>query len=193
MINVIILHGWPDKKEYYNPHSPSQSNSHWLPWLQRQLQLLDIKADTPEVPFAFNPKYPDWVKEVERFDITKDTVAVGHSMGGGFWIRYLSQNPKVHLKKLVLVAPWLNVQKDHDVNDFFDFNLDTFLFDRVGEMVILESDNDDETVTKSIEYLKKQFPLAKVVTFHNYGHFIYESMHTDKFPELLDIVAKGLK
>jgi hypothetical protein len=33
MKNAIILHGGPDKQEYYDPETPSQSNMHWLPWL----------------------------------------------------------------------------------------------------------------------------------------------------------------
>lgn len=31
---AIILHGMPDKEEYYDPANPSQSNRHRIPWLQ---------------------------------------------------------------------------------------------------------------------------------------------------------------
>lgn len=40
MKNAIILHGGPDKEEYYDPKARSMSNSHWIPWLQAQ-QLND--------------------------------------------------------------------------------------------------------------------------------------------------------
>ena len=86
MKNAIILHGLCSQKKYYNPETPSGSNSHWLPWLQKQLMVNGFKADTPEVPFVYEPKYEAFVKEVERFDITPDTTLVGHSMGGGFWV-----------------------------------------------------------------------------------------------------------
>jgi len=49
MKTAIILHGMPSKKEYYNPKSSAQSNKHWLPWIQRQLILNDVLAQTPEL------------------------------------------------------------------------------------------------------------------------------------------------
>ena len=55
------------------------SNSHWLPWLQKQLLNNDIFAETPEVPLSFEPLWERWVKEVEQFHITQETILVGHS------------------------------------------------------------------------------------------------------------------
>lgn len=45
----------PSKEEYFNSDSPAQSNKHWLPWLQRQLQLNGILAQTPEMPESYAP------------------------------------------------------------------------------------------------------------------------------------------
>ena len=84
MKNAILLHGLPSEKEYYNPDRPSSSSSHWFPWLQKQLLMKEIKADTPEVFRAFEMNWELWVKEVEQFEITENTTLVGHSMGGGF-------------------------------------------------------------------------------------------------------------
>ena len=79
MLNAIILHGRPSKAEYYSDKYPSMSNSHWLPWLQKQLLNNDIFAETPEVPLSFEPLWERWVKEVEQFHITQETILVGHS------------------------------------------------------------------------------------------------------------------
>ncbi len=90
-------------------YAPSGSNAHWFPWLQKQLLINEIKTDTPEVFRSFDMDWDSWVKEVERFDITPQTTLVGHSMGGGFWIRYLSEHPEIFVDKVVLVAPWVNL------------------------------------------------------------------------------------
>lgn len=185
MKNAVLLHGLANRDEYYDESLPSLSNSHWLPWLQKSLLINEIKADTPEVPHTFDFKWEDWVTEVERFPITTETTLVGHSMGGGFWARYLSEHPEVQVKKVVLVAPWLNLSHEENTS-FFDFNLRPEIVQQAQSFTVFASDNDDKDVTDSIEYLRKALPTAKFVDFHDYGHFCYRDMKTDAFPELLD-------
>lgn len=188
MKNAILLHGRPGREEYYDPKAPSMSNAHWFPWLQGQLLKHDIKADTPEVPFAFEPKWDLWVKEIERFDITPETTLVGHSCGGGFWVRYLSEHPELKVGKVVLVAPWLDVEQD-DPNKFFDFTVDKDLLGRVKELVIFHSDNDKPQMQTSLKKLKADFPGVKVRVFHDYGHFTYSKTG----PEFLELLEELLK
>jgi len=44
MKTAIIIHGMPSKEEYFSPKTKSQSNGHWLPWIQKQLILNGILA-----------------------------------------------------------------------------------------------------------------------------------------------------
>jgi predicted alpha/beta hydrolase family esterase len=185
MRNAIILHGLPDKKEYYNAARSSASNSHWLPWLQHHLMMQDIKADTPEIPNVYDPKYDVFVKEVERFDITPETMLVGHSMGGGFWVRYLTEHPEMTVDKVVLVAPWLNLDHEYAI-DFFDFEIDPTITDRVNEFIIFSSDNDGQAMQDTVDLLRATLPAAIIRDFHEYGHFTMGAMKTDAFPELLE-------
>ncbi len=187
MRNAIILHGLPSKGEYYNDKYPSASNSHWLPWLQKQLLKNDIKADTPEIFNVYNPKYEVFVKEVERFDITSETTLVGHSMGAGFWVRYLTEHPEVVVDKVVLVAPWLNLDREYNF-DFFEFEVDQDIVERVNDFVMFSSDNDSQGVQDTVTFLQDKLAGVIVKDFHNYGHFTLGSMRTDVFPELLDTV-----
>jgi len=46
MKNAILLHGTSSKEEYYSLEYPSASNSHWLPWLQKNLLVNDVHAVT---------------------------------------------------------------------------------------------------------------------------------------------------
>jgi predicted alpha/beta hydrolase family esterase len=187
MRNAIILHGLADQKEYYGDKYPNGSNSHWLPWLQKRLITHDIKADTPDVPRPFDFDYQAWVKEVERFEMTTETTLVGHSMGGGFLLRYLSERPDLVVDKVILVAPWLNLNHE-EKTDFFDIEIDPSILDRVGKLVIFASDNDDVVVQDSIALLKEVIPNATYKEFHEYGHFTLRSMGTDDFPELLEVI-----
>jgi uncharacterized protein len=189
MRNAIILHGLPGKTEYYSDQYPSASNSHWLPWLQKHLLIHDIKADTPEIPFAYRPNYALCVREVERFDINSNTTLVGHSMGAGFWVRYLSEHPELNVDMVVLVAPWLNVDKKNDT-DFFNFELDNTLTDRVGKFVVICSDNDKKAMQESVEYLRQSLSNLTIREMSGYGHFTLKDMKTDAFPELLESIIR---
>ena len=82
--NAILLHGSCDKEEYFDDKYPSLSNSHWFPWLQKQLLINGIPAQTPEIYDAYVPNYSIWKKEFERFDVGAQTTLVGHSCGGAF-------------------------------------------------------------------------------------------------------------
>jgi len=187
MKNAVLLHGLPDKKEYYNSMYPSASNSHWFPWLQQELMINEIKADTPEVFRVYELSYEDWVREVERFPIGSNTILVGHSAGGGFWVRYLSEHPEIFIDKVILVAPWLNLDHEYD-SDFYDFELDPSIVERTNDFIIFSSDNDGQAMKDSIEYLAEQLPNVTIRTFHEYGHFTQRTLKDNKFTELLQTI-----
>lgn len=193
MTNAILIPGRPDKEEYYDPRYPSNSNNHWFPWLTKRLMVHDIFTVALEIPKPWQPRYDIWKKELERFEITDKTILVGHSCGGGFIVRWLSENKDKKVNKVVLVAPWINPEKDpvSDTADFFDFLIDQNLVERTKGVTIFNSDNDDRSVLKSVKILRAKIKDHRYKEFHNYGHFCYNDLKTDKFPELLEeILAK---
>lgn len=191
MKNAIILHGMPSEREYYDAAYPSASNSHWIPWLQKQLLMKDIKAHTPEVSRPFDLNWNDWLKEVERFEIGPETILVGHSCGAGFWLRYLSDNKSLKVGKVVLVAPWLDVGKEYNSHEFFDFELDSELALRTRGLVVFNSNDDEVSVQGTVNMLKERLNNFTYKEFQNYGHFTFGRMQTDAFPELLEECLKG--
>lgn len=186
MHNAIILHGMPEEQEYYDPGIPAASNDHWLPWLQKQLIMHGIPTQTPEIPQAFRPEYQLWKREFERYDITPHTILVGHSCGGGFLIRWLSEHKDITVNKVVLVAPWLGF--GWNASDFFDFTIDPNIADRTAGLTIFESDNDDSDIIDSIQQCRSSLNNVVYRTFSRYGHFCLEDMGTPEFPELLQEV-----
>lgn len=183
MKNAILMHGMPYKEEYYSGKYPSASNSHWFPWLQKQLLMKDIVAHTPEIPDSWKPEYNKWKKEFERFNVGKETILVGHSCGAGFLLRWLTENKKT-IDKLIFVAPWLDPDREY-TTDFFDFTIDPKLEQRVQQIHIFISKDDEEDIHDSFKSIVEVLPKTTIHKFTNKGHFTRGEMKTEKFPELL--------
>lgn len=189
-MNAILVPGRPDKDEHYDPKRPSNSEDHWFAWLKRQLILKDIHAVSIEPPFPFRPRYDDWKREFERFDIEPDTILVGHSCGGGFLIRYLSENTDLKVGKVILVAPWINPDNYEvsDTADFFDFEIDPEFPSRTAGTTIFISSDDEPSVVKTVEILKKKVKGLVIKGYEDKGHFTYDSLGTNEFPAFLEIL-----
>jgi hypothetical protein len=164
------------------------SISHWLVWLQKELLQRDILAQVPAMPVPYNPEYEAWKEILERFPINPETILVGHSCGAGFIVRYLSEN-QVKVGKVILVAPWIDPVKSLKTG-MFNFNIDENLVSKTKGINIFSSTDDDEGIHRSIEILKNMIKNIKITEFKNYGHFCYEDMKTDEFPELLQEILK---
>lgn len=165
------------------------SNSNWTPWLQKQLLALDIDATTPEVPHAYILDYEVWKREVQRFEIGPETILVGHSTGGGFWVRYLSEHPDLRVGRVVLVAPWFDPANIKQ-SDFFEFAFDTDIASRTKGLVIFNSDDDHPGIHWSVEILRQTQKTFDEREFHKYGHFCLDDMRTKEFPELLEEIVR---
>lgn len=190
MSNAILVPGRPDKGEHYNQDGPSNSEDHWFSWLKCQLILRDVHAVSIEPPFPFRPRYEEWKKEFERFDLEPDTILVGHSCGGGFLVRYLSENPEIKVGKVALVAPWTNPfdNKESDTADLFDFTIDPVFPDRTNGVAVFISSDDEPSVIKTVEILKEKVEGLSVKQYEDKGHFCLQDLGTEKFPELLDSI-----
>jgi len=189
MKNAIIVHGKPSKENYYSEEHPSSSNFAWIPWLQKQLIIHDIKTDTPEMPYSYRPDYALWKKEFERFDVTAETIVVGHSMGGGFLVRWLSEYPEVKIEKAILVAPSLDPLRQSETG-FCEFTLDPSLTERVNKLVVFTSDNDSKKAQMSVKMITDALPTTEVKLFSGFGHFIPEHMGKSTFEELVEEILK---
>jgi uncharacterized protein len=183
---AIIIHGMPSQEEYYNPDSPAQSNKHWLPWLQRQLILNDILAQTPELPEPYAPDYEKWTEIFDQWKIDQDTMLIGHSCGAGFLVRWLSES-KRKVGKVALVAPWLDPSKKLHTG-FFAFNIDPGMVERADKFAIFYAKNDSEEIHKSINLLREKISTASFIELEAGGHFVFEHMKKQQFPQLADFL-----
>lgn len=184
MARVILLHGKSDEDEYFNRDLPSASSRQWFPWLQNELLIAGHDVQAPEVFRQFEPNYPVWRGEFERHVSSGPMLLVGHSCGAGFLLRWLSENPHVHLERLLLVAPWLDPGRE-STTDFFGFELDATLPSRVGSIHLFHSTDDFPSITATTNIVLSQLMGVIEHRYSGMGHFTTEDMHTDRFPDLL--------
>jgi hypothetical protein len=189
MKKAIILHGKPSKEEYLDPQCPSPSNAHWLPWLQRQLLLNGILAQTPELPEPYEPDYKKWSAVFEQFSVDADTMLVGHSCGGGFLIRWLSERD-VPVGKVALVAPWVDPTHTRARAMFDGLDIDAELVARSGGTRLFVSSDDGEEIRATAILLQSTLKGIELQHFIGHGHFTLGDMNTELFPELLDFLLQ---
>lgn len=186
MKSAILIHGWASKGEFYNADYPTGSNSHWFPWLTKQLMIRDIHTVALEMPNGYYPNYEVWKRELERFDIDEQTMLVGHSCGAGFIVRWLSEHPG-RVGRVVLVAPWLGDDAGEDFDsDFFKFELDQNLSQKAEKITVINSTDDFDSVQTAATFLKEKIKDLVYKELENKGHFTLKSLVTEEFPELLE-------
>jgi predicted alpha/beta hydrolase family esterase len=188
MKTVIVIHGMPTKEEF--EQDPEQTKLHWIPWLKHELEAKHIATTTPEMPVPYAPVYEQWKDSFERLVRTEETVLVGHSAGGGFLVRWISeQNEKVG--KVILVAPWIDpdhIDREHTTN-FFDFTIDPHLVAKTDGVTVFISEDDDIPMLRTVEELEKQVPGISIIRKKNAGHFTSGDGFAE-FPELLSEILK---
>ena len=110
---------------------------------------------------------------------------MGHSTGAGFFIKYLSIHKDLRVDKVILVAPWLDPDRKKTKNFFDDFEIDLNIINRTAGITIFNSDNDQQSVHKTVKLIRQKVKGLTYKEFHNYGHFCFEDLKTTVFPELL--------
>ncbi|MCX6811405.1 MAG: alpha/beta fold hydrolase [Candidatus Berkelbacteria bacterium] len=171
------LKNWEVKIDYFRPRKD------WKTTLQDELgEKFDVLL--PRMPNKSNAKFIEWKIWFERMFpfLNKEVILIGHSLGGMFLAKYLSENdfPK-HIKQLHLVAAPHN--KTGDIADFL-IPKSLNRLSKQAENIYFYYSQDDRIVpiTEMKEY-KKQLPNAQFFIFKDRGHFKQE-----KFPELIKLL-----
>ena len=163
---------------------PRTYEKHWRPWIKKELTSQGIKTEAPIMPESWYPDYGKFKEEFEKYEVTEDSVLIGHSCGCAFLVRWLGE-AKQKIKKLILVAPW----KIPNVNDefqksFYGYSIDKTIKDRVGEIVMFTSDDEEEEGKESLRIFHENLG-GKTIELKNKGHYTLNDMGTEKFPGLL--------
>jgi len=188
MKNAIIVHGMPSR-EGYEKDGRKAANKHWLPWLVDELAKKGIEAHAPEMPEPYAPDYEKWKKVFDQFNITEDTALIGHSCGGGFLVRWLSEN-KVRVEKVALIAPWMNPDHSNETQMFEGVEIDEDMASRTQALVEFISLDDHQEELDTLKILKSKIKGLQVKEFTDRGHFTFDGVQNNEFPELLEFLIQ---
>ena len=183
-INCLIIHGCPSDIEKAMDAKTRTYDKHWLPWIKKELTSKGIKTETPLMPKPWYPNYQAYKKKFEKYEVTENSVLIGHSCGGAFLVRWLGET-KQKIKKLILVAPWkIPAVNDKFQKSFYEYSIDKTIQKRVAEIVMFTADNEEEDGKKSLEIFHQALG-GKIIELKGRGHYKVDDMGTQEFPELL--------
>lgn len=130
-----------------------------------------------KMPNPTNAKYKEWKIMFERLFpfLANSPILLGHSLGGIFLAKYLSENkfPVKILAAFLVAAPY-------QISNFIlPKNLDKWR--KQGGIIFLYHSKDDSVVSFSnLEKYKSALPEAEAAIFKNRGHF-----DQTEFPEMI--------
>jgi predicted alpha/beta hydrolase family esterase len=149
---------------------------------------IEYEVLIPQMPNSQNARYSEWKIWFERVIplLNEKVIFIGHSLGGIFLAKYLSENnyPKT-IEAIFLVAAPYNTQNQYPIVDFvIQENLDN-LSKQVGKIFLYQSKDDEVVPYSNVESYKKTLPNAIVKIFEDRKHFNQEN-----FPEIVDDIKK---
>lgn len=152
----------------------------------------EFEVCMPVMPNKYDAQYADWKIWFERhLEMFHDgVILVGHSLGGIFLAKYLSENEfPLKIKSLYLIAA-VAPEESGGLSGVtsFSFNLSdlTNLSKQVQNIHIFQSKDDFVVPFSHAEKYHDALPGSHLHTFEDRGHFLQE-----EFPELIEEI-KGL-
>ena len=142
----------------------------------------DFEVIKPRMPNALNARYDEWKIWFEKYlpFLRDEVILLGHSLGGIFLAKYLSENDfPVKIKSTILVAAPFEDCPESLCEFNFSTNLEK-LAKQGGEIIIFHSRDDKVVPFSHAEKFLAVLPKARLVEFVDRGHFNQES-----FPELV--------
>lgn len=149
----------------------------WKASLDKKLGK-EYEVLSPKMPNPQQARYKEWEIWFEKFAplLNKNAILIGHSLGGAFLAKYLSEKkfPGTIRATFLVASPFYEKKS---------FKLPASLkkFSRQGGHIFLYQSRDDWVVSfKHFEKFRKALPEAAVRIFHGRGHF-----HQENFPEIV--------
>lgn len=144
----------------------------------------------PRMPNGTNVRYKEWKIWVDNIAkvLDDEVVLIGHSLGGIFLAKYLSENtfPKRIIAAVLVAAPFDDAEGADGKESLVDFILPSVLekfAKQCGKIYLLHSQDDPVVPFAQLEKYRNALPNAEVVVFKDREHFSQET-----FPEIIKII-----
>jgi len=195
---IVVIHGgWSFKKyEYFLDFLRNRELSldyflykkGWKSGLADGLGK-NFEVLAPQMPNKQNAKYIEWKIWFERIIpyLQDGVILIGHSLGGLFFVKYLSEN--IYPKKIGSI--FLVAAPHNDTEGCGNFQLVDSLkkvWEQCQNIQIFQSEDDPLVSISEAEKYKKAWSGAKMHIFKDRGHFNQED-----FPELVEEIKKAGK
>lgn len=174
------LKNWEVTVEWFQPRKED-----WKDSLPSDLgEGYEILA--PRMPNKQNARYAEWQIWFERMlpYIRDNVILVGHSLGGIFLAKYLSEKDFPNkISGLFLVAAPHNGTED--IGDFALSHKLESVAKQCENIHLFQSKDDPVVALSEVEKYQKDLPNAKTHIFEDRGHFKQEH-----FPEIVEEIKK---
>ena len=193
---VVIIHGGDTfatqeiyldflRKYEINIERYKTDKDDWKPWIRKMLQE-NYEVIIPQMPNRTNCKYEEWKLWFEKFVpfLNDEVILIGHSQGGIFLAKYLSENQfPIRVRAVMLVsAPY---DKDSEGYPVLSFSLPTTLNLQTGQVYLYHSKDDPVVPFSALEQYRRALPEAVIRIFEDRQH-----LNQEIFPELLEDIRK---
>lgn len=197
--SLIIIHGGSTFETYEEYWKYIESKKITIESINRKdwkdslsSNLPDLEVIYPKMPNSKNARFPEWKLWFEKLIplLDEEVVLVGHSLGGIFLAKYLSEdnNFSKKINSLHLIAPPYDTEVIKDsLADFQLLGTVEKLSDQIDNIYIYQSKDDTAVAFADAEKYKRDLPNAELVVFEDRGHFTQEN-----FPELIVNIKKSL-
>ena len=114
--------------------------------------------------------------------LNDEVVLIGHSLGGIFLTKYLSENkfPKKIMGTFLVAAPYDAADSSYSLGDFVLPKSLDMLVKQGGQITLYQSSDDHIVDVSDFERYVKAMPSARAVLFKDKGHFMIM-----EFPEIV--------
>lgn len=157
-------------------------------WKQTLAERLgdEYEVIQPQMPCKWNAKYLEWKIWFEKYIpfLQDDVILVGHSLGGSFLAKYLSEEKFTrNIKAVFLVSAVYD--GDDEGRTLESFALPEKLNLQTDNIYLYHSKDDHVVPISALENFQKSLPSARARVFEDKGHFSVE-----EFPELVEEILK---
>lgn len=190
---VVVIHGGDTFASYeaYLSHlsaytlNLTERRRGWKDGLQSVLGD-EYHVMRPAMPNPGNARYPEWEMWFSKYVpyLENDAVLVGHSLGGTFLAKYLSEHRlPTRIKATILIAA---THDDDGTMSPAGFILPDFLelfAEQGGKIFLIHSTDDLAVPFAELERYRRRLSTAQAIVLEGRGHVTQE-----EFPELVEII-----
>lgn len=194
---VVVIHGgnvFDTYEDYFaylrdekEPRFETMGDKDWKDTLQRDLGE-DFAVIQPSMPNKQNAKYAEWKIWFEKHipHLQDEIILVGHSLGGVFLVKYLSDNdfPTEISATFLVSAPFDAMESEYDLGNFVAPDDLSRLRMQGGDIYIYHSKDDPVVDFADAEKYADKLPEAQLKTFTDKGHFNAD------LPEIVEDIKK---